>query len=372
MSERLLVGTRKGLFTIKRGPAAKWSIDRVDFLGAPVPLMLADARDPGGTLYAVIDHGHWGRKLQRTRDNGATWIEVAVPKYPARPENADDICPMRKVPIPWNLEGIWALEVADPARKGTLWCGTAPGGVFYSEDAGESWELNRALWDHPGRRAWVGGGTDWPAPHSICVDPRDSKTIRIAISCGGVWTTTDAGKSWGQTGHGLRSDYLPPDQAYNPDGQDAHRMVQCPTQPDNLWIQHHNGIFRTTDSSKSWTEIKNVKPSAFGFAVAVHPTKPDTAWFVPGIKDEQRVAANGQVCVTRTRDGGKTFEALRNGLPQEHAYDLTFRHALDIDRSGNRLAFGTTTGSLWVTENQGDTWQTVSEHLPPVYSVRFG
>jgi hypothetical protein len=76
--------------------------------------------------------------------------------------------------------------------------------------------------------------------------------------------------------------------------------------------------------------------------------------------------------VSRTRDGGKTFETLRNGLPQEHAYDLTFRHALDIDATGNRLAFGSTTGSLWVTEDQGDSWISVSEHLPPIYCVRFG
>jgi photosystem II stability/assembly factor-like uncharacterized protein len=373
MSDRLLVGTRKGLFTVKRngkGPGGKWKIDHADFLGAPVPLMLPDARD--GTLYAVIDHGHWGRKLQRSRDEGKTWTEVAVPKYPPRPADATDECPMRHIPIPWNLEGIWSLETADPKAKGTLWCGTAPGGVFRSNDAGESWELVRSLWDQPDRRKWVGGGTDWPAPHSIAVDPRDPKHVRIAISCGGVWATPDDGRTWAQTGHGLRSDYLPPDQAYIPDGQDAHRMVQSPGRPDHFWIQHHNGIFRSTDSAKSWTEVKDVKPSAFGFAVAVHPQDGDTAWFVPGNKDEQRVAPSGAVVVTRTRDGGKSFDQLRNGLPQEHAYDLTFRHALDIDKTGNRLAFGTTTGSLWVTENQGDAWETVGEHLPPVYAVRFG
>lgn len=71
------------------------------------------------------------------------------------------------------------------------------------------------------------------------------------------------------------------------------------------------------------------------------------------------------------RDGGKSFETLRRGLPQEHAYDLTYRHALDVDETGDRLAFGTTTGTLWVSEDQGDAWQTASSHLPPVYCVRF-
>jgi hypothetical protein len=121
-----------------------------------------------------------------------------------------------------------------------------------------------------------------------------------------------------------------------------------------------------------WEEIKEAGPSTFGFAVVVQPDDPDTAWFVPAIKDEKRIPVDGKVVVTRTRDAGKTFETLHNGLPQEHAYDLVFRHALDIDQSGNRLAFGSTTGSLWVSEDQGDTWQTISTNLPPVYCVRFG
>ena len=109
----------------------------------------------------------------------------------------------------------------------------------------------------------------------------------------------------------------------------------------------------------------------FGFGVVVHPREPDTAWFVPAIKDEKRIPAAGKVVVNRTRDGGKTFETLTEGLPQEHAYDLVFRHALDIDGSGDRLSFGSTTGNLWVSEDQGDRWTQVSAHLPPIYAVRF-
>lgn len=148
-------------------------------------------------------------------------------------------------------------------------------------------------------------------------------------------------------------------------------MVQCAAQPDVLWVQHHNGVFRSTDGAERWHEIPNVAPSTFGFAVAVHPRDPDTAWFVPAIKDEKRIPVDGAVVVSRTRDGGKSFDILRNGLPQEHAYDLTFRHALAIDETGDRLAFGTTTGSLWVSENGGDSWSIVSHHLPPVYCTRF-
>jgi hypothetical protein len=169
----------------------------------------------------------------------------------------------------------------------------------------------------------------------------------------------------------MRAEYLPPDQAMDPVRQDPHRVVQCPSRPDVFWAQHHNGVFRSVDDCGSWAEIPEVPPSVFGFAVAVHPADPLTAWFVPAQKDERRIPLDGKVVVARTRDGGRSFEVRSKGLPQRHAYDLVYRHALDIDASGDRLAFGSTTGSLWVTEDGGDAWATVSEHLPPVHAVTF-
>ena len=114
-------------------------------------------------------------------------------------------------------------------------------------------------------------------------------------------------------------------------------------------------------------------PSDRGMAlsVVVHPQDPDTAWFVPQIKDEKRVPSGGKLVVTCTRDGGKSFEILTEGLPQSHAYDVVYRHALALDTSGERLAFGSTTGGLWVSEDQGDSWACVTHTLPPVYAVRF-
>jgi hypothetical protein len=164
--------------------------------------------------------------------------------------------------------------------------------------------------------------------------------------------------------------YMPPERKNDPLIQDPHRVVQCEAQPQCFWAQHHNGIFRSTDGSASWHEVKGA-PSSFGFAVAVHPKNADVAWFVPGISDEKRIPVEGRVVVSRTRDGGKSFDVLTDGLPQSHSYDLVFRHALDVDDSGDCLAFGSTTGSLWVSDNQGDSWQSVSEHLPPIYCVCF-
>ena len=169
----------------------------------------------------------------------------------------------------------------------------------------------------------------------------------------------------------MRAEYMPPEQANDPVIQDPHLVVQCSARPECFWAQHHNGIFRSTDDLASWQEITAAEPSTFGFAVAVHPEDPDLAWFVPAIKDEKRIPVDGRVVVTRTCDGGASFEQLRNGLPQEHAYDLVFRHAIDIDGSGDRLAFGSTTGSLWVSEDQGDHWSYISHHLPPIYALQF-
>jgi photosystem II stability/assembly factor-like uncharacterized protein len=217
----------------------------------------------------------------------------------------------------------------------------------------------------------MGGGYDFAGIHSVAVDPRDPGHVTIAVSVGGVWGTGDAGQSWELLGAGLRNDYTPPGMEEDPLMQDPHRMVQCPAAPDRMWMQHHNGIFVSDDSGASWRELLDVPPSSFGFAVAVHPRDPDTAWFVPATKDVQRIPVDGRLVVTRTRDGGQSFQVLRAGLPTEPAYDLVYRHALDVCADGRGLAFGSTTGSLWVSEDQGDSWCCISAHLPPVHCVSF-
>jgi photosystem II stability/assembly factor-like uncharacterized protein len=365
MSDRLLISTRKGLFTCEREKRG-WEIADVDFLADNVTLALHDSR--GGMTYAALNHGHFGAKLHRRAAGG--WEEIAAPAYPAKPEGLVDKDGWGK-DIPYTLLNIFALETGGPDQPGLLWCGTIPGGLFRSRDHGASWELIRSLWDDPKRQKWMGGGTDWPAIHSICVDPRDSNVVRIGISCGGVWETRDGGETWACRAEGMFAAFMPPDLARDPDTQDPHCLVQSPSAPDRLWVQHHNGIFRSDDGSTSWREIPDVPPSSFGFAVAVHPEEPDTAWFVPGIKDEKRIPVDGRLVVTRTRDAGESFEILRSGLPQQHAYDVVYRHALAIDESGDRLAFGSTTGGLWISEDQGDHWRELSHTLPPVHAVRF-
>jgi len=366
MADRIFVSTRKGLFTLARGPGGGWAVSGVDFLGDNVSLTLTDRRD--GRHYAALDHGHFGVKLHRS--NGEEWEEIATPTYPPKPEGLEEN-DMWGRPLAWSTARVWAMEAGGAKEPGVLWCGTLPGGLFRSTDHGASWEMVRSLWDHPKRKQWMGGGADLPGLHSICVDPHDARRVWIAVSTGGIWFTDDAGETWSQRGEGMRADHVPPELVHDPIAQDVHCLVQCPVAPNRMWVQHHNGIFVSSDEGKNFTEITDVPPSVFGFPVVVHPRDPDTAWFVPGIKDEKRIPVGGRLVVTRTRDGGRTFDILTKGLPQDHAYDVVYRHALAIDDSGNRLAFGSTTGNVWISEDGGDSWAAVSHTLPPVHAVRF-
>ena len=360
MRDTLYVATRKGLFTVEKN-GGRWRFGEPAFLGDPVTAVLRDPRD--GTLFAALNLGHFGVKMRRSEDGGKTWQEQTTPAYPAQPEDAPG--------APWKLVQVWTLETGGADEPGVIWAGTIPGGLFRSADRGETWALVRPLWDMPERLQWMGGGYDHPGLHSIVVDPRDSRHLLIAVSTGGVWESRDRGETWAVRSSGMFAAYMPPDQRENPIAQDVHRMVACRSHPDAMWVQHHNAMFRSTDGAAHWSEVKAPALSNFGFAVAVDPNDGDTAWFVPAVKDEQRIPVRGEFAVTRTRDGGRTFDVLREGLPPAPAYDLVYRHGLDIDSSGQRLALGSTTGGLWVSENQGDSWQCVSAHFPPIAAVRW-
>lgn len=360
MSDRLFVGSRKGLFIAER-TGSGWELGEPHFVGDPVNLVLQDSRDEA--IYAALLLGHFGVKLRRSDDGGSNWVECGVPEYPQADPDAEKGA---------SLDEIWALEGGGDDRPGVLWCGTIPGGLFQSTDRGETWQLNESLWNQPEKANWFGGGKDEPGIHSICVDPRNSRSVTLGVSCGGSWRTDDGGETWQLRAAGMQAAYMPPDRANDESIQDPHLIAQCPSAPDVLWTQHHNGIFKSSNRGEQWECIENAGPSTFGFAVAVHPQDPDRAWFVPAVKDECRVPVDGRFVVTRTSDGGRSFDVLSNGLPQEHAYHLVFRHALAVDETGDRLAMGSSTGGLWITENGGDDWSLISNDLPPVYSVRFG
>ena len=356
--DRLHVGTRKGLFEIARKNGT-WQVSDVWFLGDPVSALATDSKS---NLLAALDLGHFGAKLWR-RDKKGAWSELGVPAFPTKPENAADD------PHPWSLTKVWAIEKG--GVEGRLWAGTIPGGLFRSDDDGATWTLNESLWMMPERKQWMGVAGDLPGINTVLIDPKQPKDIRIGVSCAGVWATTDDGASWKIINHGMYNEYMPPERRGEPMAQDVHLLARCRAHPKVMWCQHHNGVFRSEDAGANWTEITSYRPSKFGFAVAAHPTDPLTAWFVPAIKDEKRIPVDGKIVVSRTRDGGKSFEVLTKGLPQHHAYDLVWRHGLAIDNGGNALALGSTSGGLWISDNGGDTWASPEARLPPISTLRF-
>ncbi len=355
-NQRAWVATRKGLFELRRQRAG-WTVAGISFLGETVSMLLPP--QPDGRMLAALNLGHFGVKVHASDDAGASWHEVTTPTYPEQPADATG--------VPWKLVQIWSLEAAG----GTVWAGTLPGGLFRSADFGSSWQLVEPLWNHPSRSEWFGGGADVPGIHSVCPHPQRPGEVLVGVSCGGAWVTRDDGANWRVQAEGMRADFMPPERAGDPVIQDPHRIVRSPTSPAVLWCQHHNGIWRSTDDAASWQELK-APVSSFGFAVAVHPQDADAAWFVPAVKDEQRVPVDGALVVNRTRDGGRSFETLRAGLPQSHCYDLIYRHGLDVAGDGRSLLMGSTTGGLWASDDGGEQWQTVSTTLPPIYAVRFG
>lgn len=386
MGERILVGTRKGTFVIERGAAGAFSTRLAGHAGQGVNYVV---RDPSSdTLWAALGHGHWGAKLSRSEDGGVTWRDASQIRYP---EDARYLAP----PMPdesgdapggttlkdATLLKLWVIAFGAP---GEVHVGTIPGGLFSSRDGGESFELCRALWDHESRGGDVSKGagdatTHWfgtpasegefaPGIHSIVVDPRDSKRILIAISTAGVLESTDGGASWRSRTKGMINDYLPDPTAEW--GHDPHYVTICRGNADHVWQQNHAGVFYSDDGAATWRHVS--KPDVgvkFGFPVAVDDVDGKTAWLVPGKADMQRTTIDGALFVARTSDGGQSWEQLRSGLPQTHAYDVVYRHALD--NQGDCLAFGSTTGNLYVSVDRGDSWTCVESNLPPIYSVRF-
>jgi hypothetical protein len=353
-NDRLLLGTRKGLIEARKQNGS-WSLGAPALAGQPIAYATRDPRN--GSVWASIDHGHWGVKLSRSKDDGATFEEVAAPKYPEDTGKAAGY--------------YWILEPGHPDAPDQFWVGTDPGALFVTNDDGASWEFNRPLWDLCVKHEWTGGGRPDAGIHSICLDPRDANHLQVAVSCAGVVGTEDGGATWAYANKGLRMDYAPPEDQDKEYGYDPHCMVRSPAAPDVLWQANHCGVYRTTNGSASWDEVSQKPLVYFGFPIATHPEQPDTAWIVPMKADSERTTIDGKLRVMRTDDGGATWAEQGAGLPQEGAYDFPYRHALDVAPDGETLAFATTSGNCYVSEDGGASWQTISGNLPLVYSARF-
>lgn len=353
----LLAGTSKGLVVLEvRNNTAK--ISEVFFTGLPVSMLYVDERS--NTWWVSLSHRHWGEKLHYSNDRGKTWQIAGLPSY-----HGFDYRPN----IPASLKRIWVMQHAGIDKHDCLWVGTEPGGLFFSEDAGKTFQLNTALWEHPSRqddKQWSGTSKDFPFIHSILIDPRNSNIMCIGISCAGVFKSTDGGQSWKPSNNGLVAAYLPKDTPMV--GHDPHQVIQCRSNPDVIWQQNHCGIFRSIDSGESWIDVsgQNGIPS-YGFALAIDHSNADKAWVIPVKADDCRVPDQLKLEVYKTEDGGSSWASSSFGLPSENAFDIVLRHA--FIKHKNFLAFGTNNGNLYGSFDNGNSWKIFSQNLAQIHTL---
>jgi photosystem II stability/assembly factor-like uncharacterized protein len=348
----LLVGTKKGLFVLEGEPGGEFELTARAFAGEPVEYAMRDPRT--GRLVATATNAFYGPKIWYADDAAGEWTQA---EGLALPEDGDKA-----------LERIWVIAAGE--GDAPLYAGGDPGVLFESRDGGASWELNRALWDHPTRPDWQPGGGGL-CLHSIVPWPGEPDRLAVAISAAGVWLTDDGGETWRQGNRGLMAGYLPEEAREGATALCVHHIERSPSRPERIFMQFHGGVYRSDDAGETWTDIAAGLPSDFGFPLAVDPADPDSAYVVPLNADVDRVTPEGRVRVYETRDAGASWTARGDGLPQRNAYLTVLRQAFDSRGGGPdlELYFGATSGDVFGSADAGESWFTVATSLPPVSSV---
>ncbi len=352
MAKRVLVllGTKKGVFILDSDESRHaWS------LAGPFcetwPIQHAIGEPVTGAIYAGGGSEWFGPAVWKSNDLGRTWTHSrAGLAYEAG-----------EVPV----KTVWSLA----ARGDALYVGVEPAGLFRSDDAGETFTHLDGLQKHPTRAEWNPGGAGLIL-HSLVIDRADTRKIWVGISAAGVFHSADGGATWEPRNRGTRSDFMPEGQRYPEFGQCVHCVVQA-ANSERLYQQNHCGMYSSDDGGRSWNSIEAGLPSSFGFPAAIHPRDPDTLYLLPLNGDiKGRYMPDAKAAVWRTRDGGASWQALRNGLPQESAFFGVLRQALatdTLDQAG--VYFGTSSGSVYASRDEGETWGCIAQHLPMISSV---
>ena len=352
----LLVGTTKGAFILRsNAQRTRWEVGGPYFHGQNVYAMAYDDRQGQHRVWASTQ-SYWGTMLRSSDDFGKSWTNPQ--QAPVRFPSESGL----------SLKNIWQITLGRPDEPDVLYCGVEPAALFESRDAGETWSLVRGLFDHPHRPRWMPGNGGL-ALHTIVLDPVNKQRMYVAISAGGVYRTDDGGATWTAQNQGIRTTFMP--EKYPEFGQCVHKIVLHPDRPERLFLQNHWGLYRSDNCGEKWTDIANGVPSDFGFAVLMHPRNPDCVYVIPVESDEFRCACDGRLRVYRTRNGGASWEPLARGLPQKGAYETVLRDALTADSFDPAgIYFGTRSGQLFGSRDEGRTWHKILEGLPAVLCVR--
>jgi hypothetical protein len=368
----ILVATRKGAWLFHGDARRKtWVADGPHFLGHTISHVQCDPRD-GRTLLAAAKTGHLGPTIFRSTNLGRSWKEAQQPPAFA---NTNDTLPGRSVD-----HSFW-LTPGHASETGSWYAGTSPQGLFHSQDGGGTWQPLASVNDDPQFRKWMGtvqdGTPDGPKLHSVIVDPRDPAHLYFAMSGGGVHESHDAGGSWSTLIQGM--EVVEGFDAADVSFHDPHCVRLCPARPDRLYQQNHCGIYRMDrsgdPSADRWQRIGRKMPKRvgdIGFPMVVHPRDPDTAWVFPmdGTTVWPRTSPQGRPAAYITRNAGRSWQRLDQGLPESQAWWTVKRQAMTADAQATpALYLGTTSGELWIGHDEGARWSNIARHLPEIYAV---
>jgi hypothetical protein len=368
----ILVATRKGAWLFHGDARRKtWVADGPHFLGHTISHVQCDPRD-GRTLLAAAKTGHLGPTIFRSTNLGRSWKEAQQPPAFA---NTNDTLPGRSVD-----HSFW-LTPGHASETGSWYAGTSPQGLFHSQDGGGTWQPLASVNDDPQFRKWMGtvqdGTPDGPKLHSVIVDPRDPAHLYFAMSGGGVHESHDAGGSWSTLIQGM--EVVEGFDAADVSFHDPHCVRLCPAHPDRLYQQNHCGIYRMDrsgdPSADRWQRIGRKMPKRvgdIGFPMVVHPRDPDTAWVFPmdGTTVWPRTSPQGRPAAYITRNAGRSWQRLDQGLPESQAWWTVKRQAMTADAHATpALYLGTTSGELWIGHDEGARWSNIARHLPEIYAV---
>lgn len=355
----LMIGTRKGLWlAVSRDGRASWEVTGPRFSMTEVYSVAIDTRGPAPRLLAGVSSEWFGPNVMISDDLGESWAEPAAAPV-AFPAGTDA-----------SLRRIWQIAPGPADEPGVVYAGTEPSALFRSTDGGISFELVRGLWDHPHRPDWQ-PGFGGQAIHTVVPHPADPKRITVAMSGGGVYRTADGGVSWSAANVGIRASFLPEGMQYPEFGQCVHKIAPCPRRPERLYAQNHHGVYRSDDGADSWVSIADGLPSDFGFAMVTHPGREGVIYNFPLTADAERFPPGGRCVVYRGTEAGNSWEACTAGLPRDGFWTTVLRDAMcvdDVDPTG--VYFGSRTGEVYASRDEGDSWIRAAAHLPDVTCVR--
>ena len=353
----LLVGTNKGAFFLRSSrDRSRWDVAGPYFHGQGIYAMAYDGRSERHRLWVSANNVMWGTFLRSSDDFGKTWTNPLEASIRFPPESGA------------SLRNIWQICLGRNDEPEKLYCGVEPAALFESGDEGESWSMVRGLYDHPHRPRWMpaNGGL---ILHTILPDPCNKDRMYVAVSAGGVYRTEDSGTTWQARNNGVRVLFLP--EKYPEFGQCVHKIVLHECRPERLFLQNHWGLYRSDNRGDSWQDIARGVPSDFGFAMLMHPHDADCVYIVPVESDEFRCTPEGRLRVYRTRNGGGSWEALGQGLPQIGAHETVLRDAMSsdsLDPAG--IYFGTRSGKVYGSRDEGKSWKKLVDGLPQILCLK--